>query len=57
MACILPMSHITGPILVNTQLKYGNALVIFESWRPDTVWKTVERERVNLFNSVPPIAR
>ncbi len=54
MACILPMSHITGPILVNTQLKYGNALVIFESWRPDAVWKTVERERVNLFNSIPP---
>jgi long-chain acyl-CoA synthetase len=57
MACILPMSHITGPILVNTQLKYGNALVIFESWRPDTVWKAVEREKVNLFNSVPPISQ
>jgi long-chain acyl-CoA synthetase len=57
MACILPMSHITGPILVNTQLKYGNSLVIFESWRPDTVWKAVEREKVNLFNSVPPISQ
>ena len=57
MACILPMSHITGPILVNTQLTYGNALVIFESWRPDTVWKAVEREKVNLFNSVPPISQ
>jgi long-chain acyl-CoA synthetase len=57
MACILPMSHITGPILVNTQLKYGNSLVIFESWRPDTVWKAVERNKVNLFNSVPPISQ
>jgi len=57
MACILPMSHITGPILINTQLKYGNSLVIFESWRPDTVWKAVEREKVNLFNSVPPISQ
>ena len=55
MACILPMSHITGPILVNTQLKFGNALVIFENWRPDNVWKTVEREKVTLFNGVPPI--
>ena len=55
MAVILPMSHITGPILVNNQLMFGNSLVIFESWRPDTVWKTVERERVELFNSVPPI--
>ncbi|MBN1573005.1 MAG: AMP-binding protein [Deltaproteobacteria bacterium] len=55
MAVILPMSHITGPILVNNQLIFGNSLVIFESWRPDTVWKTVEREKVELFNSVPPI--
>lgn len=55
MACILPVSHITGPILVNTQLKIGNSLVIFENWRPDNVWKTVERERVTLFNGVPPI--
>ncbi len=55
MAVILPMSHITGPIMVNNQLKRGNSLVIFESWRPDTVWKTVEREKVELFNSVPPI--
>ncbi len=55
MACILPMSHITGPILVNTQLKIGNSLVIFENWRPDNVWKTVEREKVTLFNGVPPI--
>ncbi len=55
MAVILPMSHITGPILVNNQLMFGNSLVIFESWRPDTVWKTVEREKVELFNSVPPI--
>jgi long-chain acyl-CoA synthetase len=55
MGCILPMSHITGPILVNTQLVVGNSLVIFESWRPDTVWKTVEREKINLFNGVPPI--
>ena len=55
MACILPMSHITGPILVNTQLKKGNSLVIFESMRPDVVWKAIEREKVNLFNNVPPL--
>jgi long-chain acyl-CoA synthetase len=55
MGVILPISHITGPILVNNQLKQGNSLVIFENWRPDTVWKAVEREKVELFNSVPPI--
>jgi len=52
---ILPMSHVTGPVLTNTTLKYGNSMVIYEQMRPNTVWSTVERERVNWFNIVPPL--
>ncbi len=55
MSVILPMSHVTGPVLVNTMLKYGNSLVIFENMRPGTVWSTVEKEKVNWFNIVPPL--
>lgn len=55
MSVILPMSHITGPVLTNTMLKYGNSLVIFENMRPGTVWSTVEREKVAWFNIVPPL--
>lgn len=52
---ILPMSHVTGPVLVNTTLKYGNSLVIYEHMRPSSVWSTVEKEKVNWFNIVPPL--
>jgi acyl-CoA synthetase (AMP-forming)/AMP-acid ligase II len=52
---ILPMSHISGPILVNLLLKVQSTLVIFPGWRPDVVWKSVEKERVTWFHGVPPI--
>jgi acyl-CoA synthetase (AMP-forming)/AMP-acid ligase II len=52
---ILPMSHISGPILVNLLLKVQSTLVIFPGWRPDVVWKAVEKERVTWFHGVPPI--
>jgi acyl-CoA synthetase (AMP-forming)/AMP-acid ligase II len=52
---ILPMSHISGPILVNLVLYERSTLVIFPGWRPDVVWKTVEKERVTFFHGVPPI--
>jgi acyl-CoA synthetase (AMP-forming)/AMP-acid ligase II len=52
---ILPMSHISGPILINMLLYVRSTLVIFPGWRPDVVWKTVEKERVAFFHGVPPI--
>lgn len=54
-ACLLPMSHITGPIIVNTMLKIGCSVVIVDNLKPDYVWKIMERHRVTLFNNVPPI--
>ncbi|MBN1883061.1 MAG: acyl--CoA ligase [Deltaproteobacteria bacterium] len=56
-ACLLPMSHITGPIIVNTILKFGCSLVIIDNLKQDYVWKMMERHRVTLFNNVPPIMR
>jgi len=52
---ILPMSHISGPILVNLLLFVKSTLVIFPGWRPDVVWKTIQKERVAWFHGVPPI--
>jgi acyl-CoA synthetase (AMP-forming)/AMP-acid ligase II len=52
---ILPMSHISGPILLNLLLRERSTLVIFPGWRPDVVWKAVEKERVAWFHGVPPI--
>ncbi len=52
---VLPMSHISGPILLNLLLRERSTLVIFPGWRPDVVWKAVQKERVAWFHGVPPI--
>ena len=53
--CLLPMSHITGPILCNESVVRGSTLVIFDQLRPDKVMVAVEKYRVTYFHSVPPI--
>lgn len=55
MGCLLPMSHITGPILCNELLVRGSTLFIFDQLRPDKILAAVEKHRVNYFHSVPPI--
>lgn len=53
--CLLPMSHITGPILCNESVVRGSTLVIFDQLRPDKIMAAVEKHRVTYFHSVPPI--
>ncbi len=55
MGCLLPMSHITGPILCNDLLVRGSTLFIFDQLRPDKILAAVEKYRVTFFHSVPPI--
>jgi len=55
MGCLLPMSHITGPILCNELLVRGSTLFIFDQLRPDKILAAVEKYRVYFFHSVPPI--
>jgi len=55
MGCLLPMSHITGPILCNELLVRGSTLFIFDQLRPDKILAAVEKYRVSYFHSVPPI--
>lgn len=53
--CLLPMSHISGPILCNESVVRGSTLVIFDQLRPDKIMAAIERHRVTYFHSVPPI--
>lgn len=53
--CILPMSHISGPILCNELVDKQCSLVIFDRLRPDTILATVEKHKVTWFHAVPPI--
>ena len=51
--CILPMSHIVGPVVCNELAEKGYTLVIFDQINPVTLLEGIEKYRVNVFESVP----
>lgn len=53
--CILPMSHISGPIYLNEIADKGSSLVIFDQFNPVTLLEGIEKHRVTIFHGVPII--
>ena len=53
--CLLPMSHISGPILCNEIVVRRSTLFIFDQLRPDKILSAVQEYKVSYFHSVPPI--
>jgi long-chain acyl-CoA synthetase len=51
--CILPMSHIVGPIVCNDLAEKGFTLVIFDQINPITLLEGIQKHRVTVFESVP----
>jgi long-chain acyl-CoA synthetase len=51
--CILPMSHIVGPIVCNDLADKGFTLVIFEQINPIALLEGIQKHRVTVFESVP----
>ena len=51
--CILPMSHIVGPVVCNELVQRGYTLVIFDQINPVTLLEGIQRHRVTVFESVP----
>jgi long-chain acyl-CoA synthetase len=51
--CILPMSHIVGPVVCNELAEKGYTLVIFDQINPVTLLEGIQKYRVNVFESVP----
>jgi long-chain acyl-CoA synthetase len=51
--CILPMSHIVGPIVCNELAERGYTLVIFDQINPITLLEGIQKYRINVFESVP----
>jgi len=51
--CILPMSHIVGPVVCNELAQRGYSLVIFDQINPVTLLEGIQRHRVTVFESVP----
>ena len=51
--CILPMSHIVGPLVCNELAEKGYTLVIFDQINPITLLEGIQKYRVSVFESVP----
>jgi long-chain acyl-CoA synthetase len=51
--CILPMSHIVGPIVCNEVADKGFTLVIFDQINPVTLLEGIQKHRVSVFEGVP----
>jgi long-chain acyl-CoA synthetase len=51
--CILPMSHIVGPIVCNDLAEKGFTLVIFDQINPISLLEGIQKHRVTVFESVP----
>jgi acyl-CoA synthetase (AMP-forming)/AMP-acid ligase II len=53
---LLPMSHISGPVVVNTCLRFGVSYVITDRFTPGAILKLIQEHRVTWTHSVPSIA-
>jgi long-chain acyl-CoA synthetase len=51
--CILPMSHIVGPIVCNELAEKGYTLVIFDQINPVTLLEGIQKYRISVFEGVP----
>jgi long-chain acyl-CoA synthetase len=51
--CVLPMSHIVGPVVCNDLADKGFTLVIFDQINPVTLLEGIQNHRVEVFESVP----
>ncbi len=52
---VLPMSHISGPIVLNLMVDVGLTLVIIDEIRPKKILEEVQKNKINFFHAVPPI--
>ena len=53
--CILPMSHISGPIYLNEIADKGSAMVIFDQFNPVTWLEGIQKYRITIFHGVPTV--
>src|SRR5918994_2352716 len=51
--CILPMSHIVGPLVCNEVADKGFTLVIFDQINPVTLLEGIQKHRITVFEGVP----
>jgi long-chain acyl-CoA synthetase len=52
---ILPMSHISGPIILNLLLTQECRLVIIDSINPVSLFENISKHKITYFHAVPPV--
>lgn len=52
---ILPMSHISGPIILNLLLTEKCKLVIIDSINPVSLFENIAKHKITYFHAVPPV--
>ena len=52
---ILPMSHISGPIILNLLIVEECKLVIIDSINPVSLFENISKHKITFFHAVPPV--
>jgi len=52
---VLPISHITGPVVMNLVVESGMAVSIIDEMTPKKILDGIQTHRITVFNAVPPI--
>lgn len=55
LGCVLPMSHISGPIYCNEIIDKGSTMVIFDQMNPVTLLEGIQKHRITFFHGIPII--
>jgi long-chain acyl-CoA synthetase len=53
--CILPMSHISGPIVLNAAVDQGSHVVIIDQFNPVTLLEAIHNHRITIVHGVPAL--
>ena len=53
--CVLPMSHIVGPILCNEIVDKGSTIVIIDQFNPVTLLEAIQAHGITIFPGVPAL--
>ena len=52
---VLPISHISGPVLMNLLVEAGLSVSIVDEMKPKKILDAIQNHRVTVFHAVPPI--
>src|SRR5512139_2257039 len=52
---VLPISHISGPIVMNLMVESGLTVSLVDEMKPKKILDAVESHRITVFHAVPPI--